>query len=101
MPRLKILVADDEKEARELILHYLQHSKDNVEVKQCADGITTLKSLADFQPDILFLDIKMPELNGLEVLQKNNQGNCPLLFLPRPVMIMPCLLLILKPLIIY
>jgi two-component system LytT family response regulator len=77
MPRLKILVADDEKEARELILHYLQNREDNVEIKQCADGITTLQSLSDFQPDILFLDIKMPELNGLEVLQKKQPAQLP------------------------
>ena len=77
MPRLKILVADDEKEARELILHYLQNSEDNVEIKECADGTTTLQSLNDFKPDILFLDIKMPELNGLEVLQKKQPGQFP------------------------
>lgn len=73
----KILIADDEKEARELILHYLHKRNDNLEINQCADGISTLQSLTDFQPDILFLDIKMPDLNGLEVLQKKQPAQLP------------------------
>ena len=69
MHLLKVLIADDEKEARELLLHYLQEWP-NLEIKECADGRNTVNSFEDFDPDILFLDIKMPELTGIEVLQK-------------------------------
>ena len=69
MHPLKVLIADDEKEARELLLHYLKEWP-NLEIKECADGRTTVNSFENFNPDILFLDIKMPELTGIEVLQK-------------------------------
>ncbi len=72
---LKILIADDEKEARELLLHYLQEWK--AEIKEAADGSSTLELLNNFHPDILFLDIKMPELSGIEVLQKKKETALP------------------------
>ena len=66
---LKVLLADDEREARELILHYLLEWQAEITVRQCADGTSTLNELRQFQPDILFLDIMMPELSGIEILQ--------------------------------
>jgi two-component system LytT family response regulator len=77
MPSLKILLADDEKEARELLLHYLHNWENITSIQQCADGKSTLHALQSFQPDILFLDIKMPELSGIEVLQKKEQSFLP------------------------
>jgi two-component system LytT family response regulator len=76
MHPLKVIVADDEKEARELLLHYLPRLK-SLEVKECADGQAVLKALQEFQPDILFLDIKMPELSGIEVLQQKKTTLLP------------------------
>jgi two-component system LytT family response regulator len=73
---LKILIADDEKEARELLLYYL-HEHQNLQLKECADGEATLQTLRQFQPDILFLDIKMPEISGLDVLQRKPQSILP------------------------
>lgn len=68
-PFMRILIADDEKEARELLLYYLRDLKDDAQLAECADGKSTLEALKNFKPDILFLDIKMPELSGMEVLQ--------------------------------
>jgi two-component system LytT family response regulator len=76
MQPLKVIIADDEKEARELLLHYLPHGK-HLETRQCADGKTVLKALQEFLPDILFLDIRMPELSGIEVLQKKKTTLLP------------------------
>ena len=76
MQRLKILLADDEKEARELLLYYLQDWND-LEIKECADGKSTLKLLQEFRPDILFLDVKMPELTGIEVMQQKQSSDTP------------------------
>ncbi len=59
--QLKILIADDEQEARELILHYLQDVNNN-ELIETADGASTLRALQNFKPDIIFLDIKYPVL---------------------------------------
>jgi two-component system, LytTR family, response regulator len=76
MQLLKILIADDEQEARELLLHYLRDVK-NSSLKECADGQTALQLLNEFQPDILFLDIKMPSLSGIEVMQQKKVSSLP------------------------
>jgi two-component system, LytTR family, response regulator len=77
MEILKILIADDEQEARELILHYLDNSGIAYKALQAADGLSALKLLEEENPDILFLDIKMPELNGIEVLQRRQVSPLP------------------------
>lgn len=74
---LKVLIADDEKEARELLIFYLQEHKDEVELAECGDGRCTLEALQQFKPDVLFLDIKMPGLSGIEVLQQQQCGVLP------------------------
>ena len=66
---LKIIIADDEREARELLIYFLQPHFP-LTIRECADGQSTLRELQSFQPDILFLDIRMPELSGIELLQK-------------------------------
>jgi len=80
MHRLKILIADDEKEARALLLYYLQ-DWNNLHIKECADGRSTLIQLQEFRPDILFLDVKMPELTGIEVIQQSENSIAPAIIL--------------------
>ena len=80
METLKVLIADDEKEARELLLYYLQ-DWDHLEIKECADGKSTLSELHEFRPDILFLDIKMPELTGIEVIKQKDDSVTPAIIL--------------------
>lgn len=74
---MKILIADDEREARELLLFYLHDIRNEAELSECADGKSTLEALQRFKPDILFLDIKMPELNGMQVLQHKEAAALP------------------------
>jgi two-component system, LytTR family, response regulator len=74
---MKILIADDEKEARELLVFYLNGLKHELQLMECADGKSTLESLQRFQPDIVFLDIKMPELSGIQVLQSKELSALP------------------------
>jgi two-component system LytT family response regulator len=68
----KVLIADDETAARELILFYLKEWEGNIIVKECSDGNEAHQALKTFQPDIIFMDIKMPGKTGIEVLQ--NKG---------------------------
>ena len=65
----KALIIDDESYAREIVREYLdKHS--NVDIAgEFADGFAGLKAINDIQPDILFLDIQMPRLTGLEMLE--------------------------------
>lgn len=77
MKEMKILVADDEQSARELIIHYLNQISYNAITFEAADGKTALELLAKEKPDILFLDVKMPELNGIEVLKQRDVAPLP------------------------
>ena len=80
MQRLKVLIADDEKEARELLLYYLRDWND-LQTKECADGKSALRELHEFRPDILFLDVKMPELTGIEVIKQKEHSITPAIIL--------------------
>jgi two-component system LytT family response regulator len=64
---IRVLVVDDEQPARERLIRLLE-SMEGVElVGEAADGLAALEAIAAQRPDLVFLDIEMPELNGLEV----------------------------------
>ncbi|MBW2988413.1 two-component system response regulator [Candidatus Woesearchaeota archaeon] len=65
---MKVLIADDSSFMRTIIKNYLKEFKD-LSIEEAADGEETLKKFEEFNPDIVFLDIIMPKLNGLEVLR--------------------------------
>lgn len=64
--KLKVLIIDDESPIREVLSESLRD--DGYEVMAAPDGITGLAVLKTFAPDICFLDIWMPKMDGLEVL---------------------------------
>jgi two-component system, LytTR family, response regulator len=66
----KILIADDEKLAREAIKLQLQKIHDVEVVAECTNGKEALEKIKELKPDILFLDIQMPYLSGIEVLDQ-------------------------------
>jgi len=69
MDKIKIIIIDDEAPARELIKHYLKEV-DSIEViAECADGFSGLKSISSLKPDLVFLDIQMPRLTGIELVE--------------------------------
>jgi len=69
MEKIKIVIIDDEAPAREIIKHYLKEV-DSIEViAECADGFSGLKSISVMKPDLVFLDIQMPRLTGIEMLE--------------------------------
>lgn len=66
----RALVIDDEPLARMVVLEYLQDFKDRIEVLQeCNDGFEGLKAIQQYQPDLVFLDVQMPKINGFEMLE--------------------------------
>lgn len=67
---LKVLIADDEKEARALIHHFLREMHPSALVTEAANGNDSLSYLEEEKFDLLFLDIKMPGISGLEILKK-------------------------------
>lgn len=69
MEKIRILIIDDEAPAREIIKHYLKEV-DSVEViSECGDGFTGLKAISSLKPDLVFLDIQMPRLTGIEMVE--------------------------------
>lgn len=77
----KILVVDDEPTIRELLSVSLKFAK--FEVATAADGHEALRAGIDFQPDLVVLDIMLPDMDGYEVLRRlrENEVNVPVIFL--------------------
>ena len=67
--KIKTLIIDDEAPARQLLRTYLGLAKEVEVVGECADGFDGLKSIQESQPELVFLDIQMPKLNGFELLE--------------------------------
>ena len=68
-PRLTALIVDDEPLARQLIREFLAPHGDITIAGECDNGLEAVKQIAALTPDLVFLDIQMPRLNGLEVLE--------------------------------
>ena len=67
---INIMIADDHSMIREGIKQLLELEGDFKVIAEAADGIECLNKLEEVVPDVLLLDINMPNMNGLEVLQK-------------------------------
>ena len=67
--QLRVAIADDEELARRIIIEYMRPHPDLLIIAQCETGTEVVDVINQQQPDLLFLDIQMPELTGLEVLE--------------------------------
>src|SRR3972149_402529 len=65
MEKKKILIADDNENIRDALTYLLED--EGYALSMAKDGSDALKKVREFHPDILFLDIMMPEMNGYEV----------------------------------
>jgi two-component system LytT family response regulator len=74
---VRVLVVDDEPPGRERVRTLLER-RDNVEViGECANGLEAVGVIEAHAPDIVFLDVEMPELNGLAVVEAIEPDRCP------------------------
>jgi two-component system LytT family response regulator len=69
MEKIRTIIIEDEIPAREIIKHYLKELDYIEVVSECGDGFTGLKSISAMKPDLVFLDIQMPRLTGIEMLE--------------------------------
>src|SRR5436309_4360512 len=66
---IKAIIVDDEPLAREVLREYLGADEDFEIVAECANGFEAVRAVSEHDPDVLFLDIQMPKLDGFEVLE--------------------------------
>ena len=69
MSKLKVLIADDERPARMFLKNLLEGFGDVEVVGEAGDGAEALEIIEEVKPDLIFLDLQMPELSGFEVAE--------------------------------
>jgi two-component system LytT family response regulator len=67
--KLSAVIVDDEELARALLREYLSASGDIQIQAECANGFEAVKAITEMKPDLVFLDVQMPKLDGFEVLE--------------------------------
>ena len=68
MESITVLIVDDEAPARAIMREYLADYPQFVVAAECANGYEAVKAAGEHRPDLIFLDIQMPKLDGFEVL---------------------------------
>lgn len=69
MNKIKAVIIDDEKLGRDIIKNYLG-GFDQIELAaECSNGFEGIKAINELKPDMIFLDIQMPKINGFEMLE--------------------------------
>jgi two-component system LytT family response regulator len=66
---IKAILIDDEPLARAVLKEYLRDYPEIQVVQECNDGFEGVKAIQQHKPDLLFLDIQMPKINGFEMLE--------------------------------
>ncbi|MDB5124719.1 MAG: yehT 4 [Mucilaginibacter sp.] len=66
---IRVLIIDDEPLARMVVKEYLQGFEQFEVIQECNDGFEGLKAIQQHQPNLVFLDVQMPKINGFEMLE--------------------------------
>jgi len=75
--RIRALVVDDEPLAREMICEMLATDAEVEVVGECANGREAIEAIKASTPDLVFLDVQMPEMGGFEVLESLDPNTTP------------------------
>ena len=76
--RIAVLVADDEAPARQRLIDLLRKDRHVASIAEAVDGASVVEAIENRRPDLVFLDVQMPELDGLEVIDAIGAGQMPL-----------------------
>jgi two-component system, LytTR family, response regulator len=76
--KMRALVVDDEPMARERVLSLLQHEDDVEVVGECSDGEQAIAAIQHQTPDLVFLDVQMPGIDGFGVIQAIGAERMPI-----------------------
>ena len=77
MQRIKVLIGDDNREFCELVREYMLSQADLELVGIAHNGLEVIEAVEQHQPDVVVLDIIMPHLDGIGVLERLNASNLP------------------------
>ena len=80
---IKVLIVDDEPLARENLRVFLQEQSDIEIVGECSNAVEGIGAVHKLRPDVLFLDIQMPRISGLEMVGMLDPELRILFFSPR------------------
>lgn len=69
MDKLKCIIVDDEKSSRDGLRDLIEEDEDIKLEEVCSGGIEAIEAINEIKPDLVLLDIQMPDLNGFEVLE--------------------------------
>ncbi|HLK50852.1 MAG TPA: LytTR family DNA-binding domain-containing protein [Bryobacteraceae bacterium] len=67
--RISAVIVDDEELARQVLREYARSIPDLEIIAECANGFEGVKTITERKPDLVFLDVQMPKLDGFEVLE--------------------------------
>jgi two-component system, LytTR family, response regulator len=66
---IKAIVIDDEPLAASIVKNYLENHPSITVVQECGNGFEGLKAILQHRPELIFLDVQMPKINGFEMLE--------------------------------
>ena len=69
---IRTIIVDDEPQARDGLGLLLDQQKEIEIIAKCENGVSAIKNIEELKPDLVFLDIQMPKVNGFEVLNSIN-----------------------------
>jgi len=73
---LRVIIVDDESPARRSVRRFLKKHEADI-VEECSDGRSAVAAIRKKAPDLVFLDMQMPEMNGLEVIAAIGEAQMP------------------------
>ena len=76
---VRVLIVDDEPVARRRLRRLLRLASDVAVVGECGDGVTALEMIRELSPDVVLLDVQMPELDGFGLLQAMSPEEIPVI----------------------
>ncbi len=76
----KAVLVDDEELARKILVEMLASHPEIAIVAECGNGMEAVKAIAEFTPDLLFLDVQMPKLTGFDVLELVDTSKMAVIF---------------------
>jgi two-component system, LytTR family, response regulator len=77
---MRAIIVDDEELARQVLREMIWDAGGVEVVAECANGFEAVKAIAELKPDVLFLDIQMPKLDGFEVLELVDDRTAAVIF---------------------